>query len=72
MIKNGEIAMVINTVEEKRQSIVDSQSIRSSALQGRVPFYTTLAGARAVAHGLSESQALDVYPLQDLHTQLKG
>ena len=72
MIKNGEIAMVINTVEEKRQSIIDSQSIRSSALQGRVPFYTTLAGARAVAHGLSESQALDVYPLQDLHTQLKG
>ena len=70
MIKNGEIAMVINTVAEKRQSITDSQSIRSSALQNRVPQYTTLAGARAVAHGIAATEALGVYPLQGLHAEL--
>ncbi|MCG8993056.1 carbamoyl-phosphate synthase large subunit [Laribacter hongkongensis] len=70
MIKNGEIAMVINTVAEKRQSITDSQSIRSSALQNRVPQYTTLAGARAVAHGIATTEALGVYPLQGLHAEL--
>ena len=70
MIKNGEIAMVINTVAEKRQSITDSQSIRSSALQNRVPQYTTLAGARAVAHGITATEALGVYPLQGLHAEL--
>ncbi|MCG9095913.1 carbamoyl-phosphate synthase large subunit [Laribacter hongkongensis] len=70
MIKNGEIAMVINTVVEKRQSITDSQSIRSSALQNRVPQYTTLAGARAVAHGIAATEALGVYPLQGLHAEL--
>jgi carbamoyl-phosphate synthase large subunit len=46
MIKNGEICLVINTVDEKRQAVQDSYSIRRSALQGRIPQYTTLAGAR--------------------------
>jgi carbamoyl-phosphate synthase large subunit len=33
MIKNHEIAMVVNTVEEKRSAITDSRTIRTSALQ---------------------------------------
>jgi carbamoyl-phosphate synthase large subunit len=36
MIKNGEVVMIINTVDERRASIQDSYSIRRSALQGRV------------------------------------
>jgi hypothetical protein len=44
MIKNHEIAMVVNTVEEKRSAIADSRAIRTSALQSRVVTYTTIAG----------------------------
>ncbi|MDR0234028.1 MAG: carbamoyl-phosphate synthase large subunit, partial [Zoogloeaceae bacterium] len=49
MIKNHEISLIINTVEEKRQAVSDSQSIRVSGLQARVAMYTTLWGAEAAA-----------------------
>ncbi|TFW09385.1 carbamoyl-phosphate synthase large subunit, partial [Oxalobacteraceae bacterium OM1] len=52
MIKNHEIALVINTVEEKRTAIADSRTIRTSALQARVTTYTTIAGAEAAVEGM--------------------
>src|SRR5690606_29006514 len=47
MIKNGEIVLVINTVEERRNAITDSRAIRTSALLARVTTFTTIAGAEA-------------------------
>jgi carbamoyl-phosphate synthase large subunit len=70
MIKNGEVAMIVNTVDERRVSIQDSYSIRRSALQGRVTYFTTIAGARAACTGLRDMQELGVYPLQKLHAML--
>jgi carbamoyl-phosphate synthase large subunit len=70
MIKNGEVAMIVNTVDERRASIQDSYSIRRSALQGRVTYFTTIAGARAACTGLRDMQELRVYPLQKLHAML--
>jgi carbamoyl-phosphate synthase large subunit len=70
MIKNGEIAMIINTVDEKRASIQDSYSIRRSALQGRVTYYTTVDGARAACGGLQAMHELRAYSVQDLHARL--
>ncbi|MEN9784491.1 MAG: carbamoyl-phosphate synthase, large subunit, partial [Pseudomonadota bacterium] len=70
MIKNGEIVLIINTVEEKRSAIRDSYSIRRAALQQRVTLYTTLAGARAAANGMSQARELQVYSVQDLHKRL--
>jgi carbamoyl-phosphate synthase large subunit len=67
MIKNGELALIINTVEEKRQAIVDSRSIRTTALSSRVPQYTTIAGAQAMVEGMKSLQDMDVYALQALH-----
>ena len=46
MIKNGEIVLILNTVEEKRTAVRDSYAIRRAALQGRITLYTTVAGAR--------------------------
>lgn len=66
MIKNGEVNLVINTVDAKRQAIQDSHSIRRAALQLRVPQYTTMAGAQAVCVGIAHLQALEVYRLQDI------
>ena len=70
MLKNGEVALVINTVEEKRGAIADSRSIRTTALAQRVTYYTTLAGARAAVAGMRHLSALDVYSLQQLHQSL--
>ena len=58
MIKNDEIAMVINTVEEKRSAIQDSYAIRREALTDQIPTFTTLAGARAAAIGLAGMREL--------------
>ena len=70
MIKNKEIALVINTVEERRNAIADSRQIRTSALQARVTTYTTIAGAEAAIAGLEHIDKLDVMSLQELHAQL--
>ena len=72
MIKNGEVAMIINTVDERRASIQDSYSIRRSALQGRVTYFTTMAGARAACAGIQGMQEMQVYSVQKLHAMLGG
>ncbi|MEI7429642.1 MAG: carbamoyl-phosphate synthase large subunit [Betaproteobacteria bacterium] len=70
MIKNKEIALIINTADEKRQAINDSRSIRTSGLSARVTMYTTIWGAEAAAIGIKNRGALEVYPIQSLHAQL--
>ena len=72
MIKNDEITLVINTVEEKRGAISDSRAIRTSALAHRVTYYTTIAGAIAAVQGMHHLRKLDVYSLQELHSRLPG
>jgi carbamoyl-phosphate synthase large subunit len=70
LIKNNEIALVINTVEEKRTAIHDSRTIRTSALAARVTTYTTIAGAEAAVEGMAHLNELHVYDLQGLHQTL--
>ncbi|MCX7179704.1 MAG: carbamoyl-phosphate synthase large subunit, partial [Proteobacteria bacterium] len=70
MIKNSEISFIVNTVEEKRSAIVDSRSIRTSALAARVTLYTTVEGARAACAGMRHLAALETYALQTLHAEL--
>ncbi|TFZ08023.1 carbamoyl-phosphate synthase large subunit [Ramlibacter humi] len=70
MIKNNEICMVINTVEERRNAIADSRAIRTSALLARVTTFTTIAGAEAAVEGMKYMDHLDVYSVQELHAQL--
>ena len=70
MIVNGEIALVVNTVEEKRSAIQDSYVIRRAALNGQVPTYTTIAGARAAALGMQGLRELVPYSTQTLHQRL--
>ena len=72
LIKNGGVAFIINTVEEKRSAMADSRSIRTTGLSQRITTYTTFAGARAAVDGmLAMTQArLQVYDLQSLHAEL--
>ena len=70
LIKNGEIAYIVNTTEGK-QAIADSFSIRREALQQRVTYSTTIAGARALLHALDFRGNGPVRSLQELHRELK-
>ena len=70
MIKNNEIAMVIHTVEERRNAIADSRQIRTSALLARVTTFTTIAGAEAAVQGMPHIDNLDVISVQEMHAQL--
>jgi carbamoyl-phosphate synthase large subunit len=65
-IKNGEIAVVINTPEDAR-SQADSYAIRRCALDYQVPYFTTMAGADAAAEGIEylKQRDFDVKPLQE-------
>ena len=70
MIKNNEIVLVINTVEERRNAIADSRQIRTSALLARVTTFTTIAGAEAAVQGMAHMDNLGVVSLQEMHAQL--
>jgi carbamoyl-phosphate synthase large subunit len=70
MIKNREISLIVNTVEEDRRSIQDSRSIRSTALANRITYYTTISGARAACVGMHYIEELRAYDIQSLHALL--
>jgi carbamoyl-phosphate synthase large subunit len=70
MLKNREVTLIVNTVEEDRRSIQDSWSIRNAALQNRITYYTTIAGARAACLGMAHLQELRAYDIQSLHQSL--
>ncbi|MDH5287600.1 MAG: carbamoyl-phosphate synthase large subunit [Betaproteobacteria bacterium] len=71
MMKNDEIALVINTVEEKPSAIRDSYQIRREALNDQVPTFTTMAGARAAVIGMKTVRELAPYSVQALHERLQ-
>jgi carbamoyl-phosphate synthase large subunit len=68
-IKQGEVALVINT-PLGRASHYDEQAIRRAALQYNVPCVTTMTGAQALVEALTSrasGKEIAVYALQDLH-----
>jgi carbamoyl-phosphate synthase large subunit len=72
-IRAGHIAMVINTPKGFGPQL-DSFSIRRRALEHRVPYFTTIAGAAAAAEGIAQlhSEVLRVCALQDHHLAFKA
>ncbi len=70
MIKNNEIVLVVNTVEERRNAIADSRAIRTSSLLARVTTFTTIFGAEAAVEGMRYLDQLDVISVQEMHAQL--
>jgi len=69
MIKNGEIHFIANTTEGKK-SIEESRSIRAAAIQHKVCYFTTIAGAYAAAIAMDHLDELDVNRIQSLHATL--
>ena len=66
MLKNDEIALIVNTTEG-RQAITDSHSIRTTAIQHKVFYATTIAGANAIIAALKDDHIDSIHCLQELH-----
>jgi carbamoyl-phosphate synthase large subunit len=66
MIKNGEIALIVNTTEG-RSAIADSYTIRREAIMHSVCYTTTMAGGKATCQAMSHREIKEVYCLQSLH-----
>ena len=69
IMKNGDVQLIVNTTEG-RQSILDSASIRRTALEEKIYCTTTLEGGRAVCSVLRNKESWSVNRLQDLHDKL--
>jgi carbamoyl-phosphate synthase large subunit len=65
-IRNRQVQIVFNTTDGQK-ALSDSKSLRRATLMQRVPYYTTLAGAEAVAEAIAALKAgsLEVRPLQE-------
>src|SRR6056300_987774 len=70
MIKNDAIAFIVNTTEG-RQAIMDSATIRRSALNRKVCYTTTLAGGESIVRALKFGDEREVRRLQDLHQRVE-
>ena len=68
MLKSGEIDMIVNTTEGK-QAIADSYTIRRAALQYRVPYFTTIAGAQALVQAIPALKVPTVTAIQTIHAE---
>ncbi len=68
-IDAGDVDLVINTVDSDITSIRDSASIRRSALLRGVPYFTTVAGARAAVGAIRalRENTIGVKSLQEIH-----
>jgi carbamoyl-phosphate synthase large subunit len=67
-LKNDKIVFIVNTTEG-RQAIADSFVIRRNAVQHKVNYETTVAGARAVVLGMKH-EGKQIFRLQDLHLRV--
>ncbi len=68
-MKDGRVAMVVNTPDASGTK--DSFSIRRTALELRLPYFTTMAGAKAAVEGIYalKHQPFEVRALQDYHRE---
>lgn len=73
LITNGDIDLIINSPSGK-ESAHDDSYLRKAAIKAKIPYVTTIAGARATAKGILYVQAhgdSDVKSLQELHSEIK-
>ncbi|MDE6622698.1 MAG: carbamoyl-phosphate synthase large subunit [Lachnospiraceae bacterium] len=73
LITNGNIDLIVNSPVGK-DSVHDDSYLRKAAIKARIPYMTTIAGARATAKGILYVQKngnADVKSLQQLHSEIR-
>ncbi len=73
-LRDRQVQLVINTTENNGAVLSDSYSIRRTTLEMGIPYFTTMAAARAAieAIAMTQQQIIQVCALQDWHAQLPG
>ena len=68
-IESGDVHLVVNTVDSDSDAVRDSASLRRSALLSGVPYFTTVAAARAAVGAIRALQleSIGVRTLQEIH-----
>lgn len=72
LITNGDIDLVVNSPVGK-DSIHDDSYLRKAAIKAKIPYYTTIAAAKAAADGISyikNHKSGEVRSLQELHSEI--
>ena len=74
LLTNGKIDMVINTPIGKN-SVHDDSYLRKAAIKARIPYMTTIAAAKATAHGIhyikTDKTGSQLKSLQELHAEIR-
>ncbi len=72
LIKNREIALILNTPSNRRDARADDNSIRRAAIKYRVPYLTTIAAALAASEGIKAAREGkgEVRSLQSYHAAI--
>ncbi len=73
-VMNGNIQLIVNTPKATEESKNDDSYIRKTAVKAKVPYFTTMAAAKATAEGiytiLKEGDS-EVMSLQEIHAAIK-
>ena len=73
LITNGKIDLIVNS-PSGQESVADDSYLRKNAIKNKIPYITTIAGAKATASGIlyvQEHGNGEVHSLQTLHAQIK-
>ena len=73
LITNGKIDLIVNS-PSGQESVADDSYLRKAAIKNKIPYITTIAGAKATASGIlyvQEHGNGEVHSLQTLHAQIK-
>ena len=76
LITNGNIDIIVNSPVGK-DSVNDDSYLRKGAIKAKIPYYTTIAAAKAAAEGIAyvkahQDQNEEVNSLQGLHAQISN
>ena len=72
LITNGKIDIIVNSPVGK-DSVNDDSYLRKAAIKARVPYYTTIAAAKAAVEGIhyvKKHSSSEVESLQDYHAEI--
>lgn len=71
LMKNKKIDLVINTPSGKKRTLSDAYHLRRTALELEIPYFTTVAGARAAAQAILvlKNNKLNIKPLQEYYSE---
>lgn len=73
-VMNGNIQLIINTPAAKEEKLFDDSYIRKTAIKAKVPYFTTMAAAKATAEGIYtviKEGEIGVMSLQEIHASIK-